>query len=523
MEITEHDIFESWALSFGGTAILGFLSTLLILGKLSHHLLQRRGLISGFLVVPPAILSGLIGLAWFAIMECFDSKLADDLEYGLKNLRTNLVNFVFASLILGLSCTRTNSQHLGSVRGMLTSIFHEGMPMIIYSQILIWGQSMCCLLCVVILGLVGIRFPTSFAAMVPLGVEAGGDVNISPKYADLWSWSQTIVEEAESLGMIFTCVLGIAVISFKPLFVARGWLGQYRDSMSMTSQVTGISEAFHRTPSNKRMSTQASLGRSYSVGAGLHTADKDTSDGGSALRFRDNSFMSKGNFPNDNIPDLIYNSGGGGKNDDEKAGSGHASLGAHLSLIALTVFLSFGISFLARLVEIEWRLDHQPLSGVPMFKISMCCALICMHLILTSSRIRFKREWFMRLCGLMLDLLVIAALSNSNPKPHEVEKSTHYVVCAIFVCVCIGWNVVCFIFVAKEIFPNFWFERGITLSADALGRKLSFTLLLLPLHSTPLSHFVCLLICLLACCILTYLFHTIISLIYSSQIPPIYY
>jgi hypothetical protein len=85
----EHSDLEEWAKLFGGminvlnvviivhniapfiigTAILGFISTLLIGGKFVHHVFQRRGLIFGIFIVPPALLSGLLGLMWFAIME----------------------------------------------------------------------------------------------------------------------------------------------------------------------------------------------------------------------------------------------------------------------------------------------------------------------------------------------------------------------------------------------------------------------------------------------------------------------
>lgn len=46
-------------------------------------------------------------------------------------------------MIIGITCSRKNSQHNSSLRGMMTSILHEGMPMIFYSQILTWGQSTC--------------------------------------------------------------------------------------------------------------------------------------------------------------------------------------------------------------------------------------------------------------------------------------------------------------------------------------------------------------------------------------------
>ena len=76
----------------------------------------------------------------------------------------------------------------------------------------------------------------------------------------------------------------------------------------------------------------------------------------------------------------------------------------------------------------------------------------------------------MLLCGLMLDLLFIASLSKAYPKPKNIGE-THYVICSCFVVICFIWNFVCFCFIAKSIFPNFWFERGLVLSADSMGHS----------------------------------------------------
>lgn len=66
-----------------------------------------------------------IGLIWFAIMDKVDSALAADLGVGLECVKGNLINFVFAALILGLTCTRTTSHHT-SMRAVITSLLHEG-------------------------------------------------------------------------------------------------------------------------------------------------------------------------------------------------------------------------------------------------------------------------------------------------------------------------------------------------------------------------------------------------------------
>ena len=43
-----------------------------------------------------------------------------------------------------------------------------------------------------------------------------------------------------------------------------------------------------------------------------------------------------------------------------------------------------------------------------MFKISMFGALVAMVVLTRTTNVRFNREWFMLLCGLFLDLVVVA-------------------------------------------------------------------------------------------------------------------
>lgn len=58
-------------------------------------------------------------------MDKVDPELAADLGAGLECVKGNLINFVFASLILGLTCSRTTSHHT-TLRGVITSLLHEG-------------------------------------------------------------------------------------------------------------------------------------------------------------------------------------------------------------------------------------------------------------------------------------------------------------------------------------------------------------------------------------------------------------
>ena len=110
------------------------------------------------------MIAGIFGLIWFAVFDIIDPTITEDLVVGLEDVKTNLINFVFAALILGLTCARKSSQHT-TLRGVITSVLHEGLPMIIYSQIVIWGQSTCCLLVLCILNKLGADVPDLFAAM----------------------------------------------------------------------------------------------------------------------------------------------------------------------------------------------------------------------------------------------------------------------------------------------------------------------------------------------------------------------
>eukprot|EP01041_Mallomonas_annulata_P000361 gene361-661_t len=474
MNRLEHDRIEEWAKKYAGLALMGFLCTLLIVGKFVHYIFLNRGLICGIFVIPPALLSGIVGLIWFAIMDKIDPVMTDDLAAGLDMMKSNLLNFVFAALMLGLCCSRSSSKHT-SLRGVLTSVLHEGMPMVIYSQILTWGQTSLCLLIICISNLIGKNIPSLFSAMVPLGLEAGNDVVPTPVYNNFWS--QTVVEEAESLGIVVTAILGVIAISAKPYLMSSGYLGSAysRESNNSIQSSSSDAEAFGRTsmPTSTRQQQLNII-----IPSQISITQMQRGGGGS------NNIDMKSNR-NTTILDDTYR---GDKTDDDKP-EAYASLGTHLSIVALTVFLSFNAGLTARIFEVQFSFlkAHRIFSGICMYKLSMCCALISMNFFLRRSRIRFRRDWFMRLCGLMLDMLVIAALSTANPKPKSL-KEVHYGMVAVFVTVCVAWNLFAFIFLARRLFPNYWYERGLTLSGNALGHSfmgLLFARTLDPALETP--------------------------------------
>lgn len=408
------ETLEEWARSFGGTAILGLICALLIAGKCTHFILQRRGLVCGYLVVPPALISGLIGLLCLLGLQRVDAVMADDLRAGIESLRCNLVNFVFAAFVLGLMCTKANSLHTSSFRAMAVSILHEGMPMMIYSQILLWGQTTACL-CVYVL-IYGDQDPL-YPTMITLGAEAGVDVAKSAGYSGHWL---AIAIEAESMALVAISVIGVALISLRPYLLTTGWLGAHylRESKERVSAIPkdGKAEAFDRRPV---------IHRSFSH----ETIDEDHESDTSIDR---------------------------------------ASLGTHLSLISLAVFFSFAFFLLLHIFENTLSIKNHLLSGARLFKVSMCFAALLMVGLTRRTNLRFRRDWFMRLCGLMMDLLVIAAMTKAYPQQHL--NRTQFMLVFLFVSICIIWNLLCFWFLAKELFPNFWYERALTLSGDSLGR-----------------------------------------------------
>ena len=335
------------------------LCSLLLLGKLVVYYVQRS-------YIPPSVIGGVLGLISLTLVDMVDATFNADIKFGLEILKKNLVNFLFASLILGLSCSRASSQHW-TTRGIITSILHEGMPMVIYNQILTWGQSTICLLLMCFYNLFDKSIPPLFAAMVPLGLEAGLEINPTRFFRHFWS--PTIVEEAESLGLMCAVFMATFFILYKNFFMKR--LGE--TTLESFNQNPLQMEAFDRHFEGR----QKELLKSVSA----------------------------------NNLELMVSSKAMEKHLEEKIPKKNveASLGIHISMIAISVFLAFGIQLFAKIMEIHLSLDQfGVLGGVRLFKLSMCCALVCMQIALRYSQVNFKREWFMRLCGLSLDIIVIA-------------------------------------------------------------------------------------------------------------------
>ena len=92
-------------------------------------------------------------------------------------------------------------------------------------------------------------FPSVLIQKYRIGIEAGGDIIISTTYSSFWS--ETVMEEAESLGLLAISIAGIILFSGKSYFISKGWLGQgylrdFANGSGAIHQGTGQAEAFER-------------------------------------------------------------------------------------------------------------------------------------------------------------------------------------------------------------------------------------------------------------------------------------
>ena len=276
-------------------------------------------------------------------------------------------------------------------------------------------------------------------------------------------------------------------MSCKQLFISYGWI--HHESSQPSRTIRGIygegdAETFDRSSPTMNTRTFGRIPRSVAsskdqsssqnrIASSSHlNASATHSHAYDDMDIHSNTIHS----PFSRTPTSSSSSSSNMNNLNEGSSADIMSLGAHLSFIALAVFMSFGLSLVAHILEIELHWNRYVLSGVPLYKLSMLCALVCMQVSLATTTMKFKRDWFMRLCGLMLDLLVICAISTALPNI-ESWSDTHYMHCSLFVIICLSWNIFCFFHIAKEIFPNYWFSRAVTISGGVLGHPFMALLL----------------------------------------------
>ncbi|EWM28433.1 hypothetical protein Naga_101843g1 [Nannochloropsis gaditana] len=133
-----------------------------------------------------------------------------------------------------------------------------------------------------------------------------------------------------------------------------------------------------------------------------------------------------------------------------------ATLGSHIGLIALSVFFGYLLNLSLKYLELNrpFLRNHHLVSGIRLFKICMVAAVVCMVTVRAASNLRFKPDWFHRLAGFSLDLMVIAAISSQRFDYYKKVDNLELVI--IIILGCVLWNLVAFFAFAKRMFPNFW-------------------------------------------------------------------
>lgn len=110
----------------------------------------------------------------YDIMGACSKLLQVELEATLRSIEVNIVNFVFTALVLGFtSGTKKTKMTFKRTIGL---IWHEGMPMLLYAQALIWGNSCFALAITGIYRLWNKDISPYEGGLVTLGLEAGRDV-----------------------------------------------------------------------------------------------------------------------------------------------------------------------------------------------------------------------------------------------------------------------------------------------------------------------------------------------------------
>ncbi|CAM9608352.1 unnamed protein product, partial [Heterosigma akashiwo] len=169
VEVTGSDDLLSWALKYRAIAVIGYLSLLLAFGKFTVEWWSRSPTLKR-IVVPPAVFGGLLGLTCYWMLDS-EPDLQNGLHGGLEEIIVNLICFVFTALILGFS---SSGNYMMSPRGIVQSIWHEGIPMLLYSQVVLWGQTCVSLVVVCLYQALGtVRCVPCVAPLVTMGLEAG--------------------------------------------------------------------------------------------------------------------------------------------------------------------------------------------------------------------------------------------------------------------------------------------------------------------------------------------------------------
>jgi ESS family glutamate:Na+ symporter len=127
-------------------------------------------------------------------------------------------------------------------------------------------------------------------------------------------------------------------------------------------------------------------------------------------------------------------------------------LAFHFSVVAVAVLIGWGLLHFVRKA-------HPQLEGFPLFPLAMIGGMI-IQIISKPLKLTtyYDKNTFDRILGISLDFLVVAAISTLRLDLF-LENVWPFL---ILMAVGIAWIMFCLVFLAPKMFPNNWFERGIT-------------------------------------------------------------
>ncbi|CAN0249544.1 unnamed protein product, partial [Scytosiphon promiscuus] len=420
-----------------------------------------------------------------------------------------MINFTFSALTLGFASAGT---YVPRTRAVLASIWHEALPMLVYSQVLIWGQS-----CVALLTVGLIRFGNPdvsvfLGALITMGLETGRDVMSFSTREIAGEWADEVVRLADSMGLLLSIFGGICLMTVHMggwgQTGARGYslvgndeaaagagdglldggnadrdAGRQREHFDRGRGKCGW--LVGRAPVDRGVQGLGSAaGRGRGGLSGLRDDDGDddghmTARGGGGIG---GSSRSRSLSPHSRPPLRGAGMAAGsleagtpeasvaGRDRGPTLGMHRAGLGAHLLLPAVSVGAAWLLDLFIRFLEnrVEYTAKHHIISGFRLFQLSMCAALLFMCVIRRTSPFRYHSEWFFRLSGLCLDLMTTAAISSIGFASIPDKFNAAFLLVLLS---CVIWNVGVFVILAPRMFPNFWLLRATALIGDALGHS----------------------------------------------------
>ncbi|WP_456272357.1 sodium/glutamate symporter [Bacillus sp. AK031] len=144
------------------------------------------------------------------------------------------------------------------------------------------------------------------------------------------------------------------------------------------------------------------------------------------------------------------------------------------------IFIATGVGMLLlrALVMLEnatWGSSFEIIRHVPLFPMALLGGVLTQ--LIYSRFIPYKlidRKFILRIQGFALDVLIVSAITTLSLS----AIGQHIWPFLILAAAGITWNILAFLFLAKRIMPNYWFERGIIDYGQSMGMTTTGLLLL---------------------------------------------